>query len=143
MIQNILICGTLHNFNKNLKHCLKTKYKSFLVDRIDNKTKNIFKNNIDTVVFNCLEKRKGIFQELEFVLRQKFGKIIFLEDARQIYLNSGNATPFSVYQNIIPKSFRCKRFLQLENLIKKKSQLFLEYQKFMARTSIMASYTIY
>lgn len=142
-MHNVLICGTLHNFNKSLKSCLKPNFKSFLIDKIDNSNKNIFKNKIDTVIFNCLEKRKSIYQELEYVLRQKFKKIIFLEDAKQIYLNSGNSTPFSVFQDIVPSSFRCKRILQLENLIKKKSLLFLEFQNFMAKAFLTELYITY
>jgi nucleoside-diphosphate-sugar epimerase len=40
-----------------------------------------------------------------------------LENALDLYLNSKNELPFSVYSKVVPKNEICERYLEIENLI--------------------------
>lgn len=72
----------------------------------------------DTVIipflnFDC-EKEK----QLDTILKSKTKKIILLENGLDIYLNSKNGLPYSVYSKLVPKNEICERFLEIEKKVK-------------------------
>jgi hypothetical protein len=51
------------------------------------------------------------------VLESRTRKIILIENALDLYLNSKNALPFSVYSKVIPKNEICEKYLAIEKKI--------------------------
>jgi dTDP-4-dehydrorhamnose reductase len=110
---NILVFGESSKFNKYLCACL--EHTVIFKEKI--KLENI-EQKIDIVIFNSI--RNAIKQdELEKILAYDFDKFIFIEDAKDLYLNSKIKPPFCVYKKILSKNNKSKKFLICEETIKR------------------------
>jgi len=124
---NVLILGKTQKFNKNLSSCLGENHKIYIKNNFTRINRFFSSKKIDVVVFNVFNRKIGIKKDLEKILKYNFKKFIFLEDAEEIYFNSKNPIPYSVYEKIEPKNKKCERRLEIEEFIvgkKKNSVIF-------------------
>jgi len=78
-------------------------------------------------IINLLNYDEDIEKQCDEVLESDIKKVILLENALDLYLNSKNDIPFSVYTKIIPKNKICEKHLSIEKKIvesKKKYVIF-------------------
>jgi nucleoside-diphosphate-sugar epimerase len=71
-------------------------------------------NDYDVIIFNCLQNNFNV-EELQNVSNIK--RTIFLENARDIYLNSKCKRPYSVFTRLEPKNIICKKMIETEKFI--------------------------
>jgi len=110
----IFLLSNKTSFSIFLDECLKEDaFETNFIDRI--KQEETLQDNI--VIINLLEKRVNIDKELDFILHSKCQKIILLENAMNLYLNSKNQPPFSVYTKLQPENEISIKFLEIENKI--------------------------
>lgn len=100
-------------FIDNLIFCLEQD--SFKVS-VTNRVKKVMDSD-SYVIFNLLNWRENANSEIDLILQNKVKKVILLEDAGLLYLNSHNKLPYSVYTSVKPKNKICQDILDLENKI--------------------------
>jgi hypothetical protein len=108
--KNFFVLGS-DKFSRHIKKCLKE-------DGLDIDINNVLpKYCLDTVIIpiSYLDIVNGF--NIDIVLKRDIKKIILIENGPEIYLNSKNSLPFSVYTQIIPKNDICKKFLDIEKKI--------------------------
>jgi len=124
----VLILGKTKKFNSNLSSCIGETHKVYVKDSLVKIGSFFSSKKIDVVIFNnILNKKIGLENDLKKVLKYDFKKFIFLESALEIYYNSKNSIPYSVYNKVEPKNAICKRCLEIEKFIiekKKNSVIF-------------------
>jgi len=69
------------------------------------------------IIINLFGVNDAIEEKINEILKSRIRKVILIENALDIYLNSKNSLPFSVYSKIIPKNEICERCLVIENKI--------------------------
>ena len=112
-MNKIFLLSDSHSFSDYIELCLKE-------DSLELETSNRFlvrPNEFDIVIVNLLNLRKGIEFELKRVLESNVKKVIILENALNLYLNSNNKTPFSIYTKIEPKNEVCQHYLNIEKQV--------------------------
>jgi hypothetical protein len=114
MDKKILLLSQDQPFSKHIEQCLKE-------DMLNIESSNSFleKTEYDFVIINLFsfEQTEEIEKQLNFVLKSDVDKIVLLENALNLYLNSKNSLPFSVYSKLIPKNDICKFYLEVERRI--------------------------
>jgi nucleoside-diphosphate-sugar epimerase len=112
MDMKIFILSSKSSFSDLINSCLK----EYMFDiTCSNEIKNNLYNNI--VIINLLKYREDINFEIDCILRSNCHKIILLENAMDLYFNSKNKAPFSVYDELLPKNEICSNLLNIENKI--------------------------
>jgi len=112
-MNKIFLLSDSHSFSDYIALCLKE-------DQLDVEASNRFlviPDESDIAIVNLLNLRKGIEFELKKVLESNVKKVIVLENALSLYLNSKNNIPFSVYTQIVPKNEICERYLEIERQV--------------------------
>jgi hypothetical protein len=66
------------------------------------------------IILNLIHGLFRVKQKINAILKSKINKLIILEDAKTLYLNSKTSSPFSVYKKLCPTNKKCKVFLELE-----------------------------
>jgi nucleoside-diphosphate-sugar epimerase len=111
MDRKILLLGKQDNFSKHISLCLKE-------DMLDVDTSHVFnEQKYDTVIVNLLHFNESLERQIQNVLKSNVNKIVLLENALDLYLNSKNTLPFSVYTKLVPRNETCERFLEIERRI--------------------------
>jgi hypothetical protein len=116
MDKKILLLSKEEPFSKHIENCLKD-------DTLDVECSNSFLVKIppNIVIINFFsfnEKEiESMQKQVDFVLKSNVEKVILLENALNLYLNSKNSLPFSVYTQLIPKNDICKFYLEIEKRI--------------------------
>jgi len=105
-----LICNN-DIFSKHVNMCLKEDSLEIDIGQ------NLPEDEPEIVIINLFFLSEGIEKQLYRVLKSKVKKIILIENGLDLYLNSKNTIPFSVYTKLIPKNDICERLLDLENKI--------------------------
>jgi len=113
MVKNVTIISERAPFIDNLIFCLEQD--SFKVS-VTNRVKKVMDSD-SYVILNLLNWRENASNEIDVLLQNKVKKVILLEDAGQLYLNSHNKLPYSVYSNIVPKNKICQDIIDLENKV--------------------------
>lgn len=115
---HILIISQQNKFEKNLIYCLRELgYQHIRIKYAINEKD--FNHKTDIVILNLLQKENDIEKLLKTVAKHQIKKIILLENANTLYLNSKNVKPYSVYKKIIPKNSICKKCRNIEEQIMK------------------------
>ena len=119
MFRKILIVGEEGGFNTNLKNCLGDNFKIYLNNNIpsDGFDNFIAKNGIDIVVINKIRDPYAYSKEINIALSYGDMKIILLEQAERIYLNSKNQQPYSVYSKIESENEICLKMIEEEDKV--------------------------
>jgi hypothetical protein len=73
------------------------------------------KNSI--VIINAFSKIKDLENKIDQIITKNYKKIILLENALDLYLNSEKINVFSVYEKLIPKNETCIKYLKIEEKI--------------------------
>lgn len=109
---NIFILSNQSYFSKHINSCL-------VEDSLESDCGCTLPTKYEpsTVIINLYELNDNIEKEINEVLESKIKKIILIENALDLYLNSKNTLPFSVYSKIIPKNEICERYLAIERKI--------------------------
>jgi nucleoside-diphosphate-sugar epimerase len=121
--KNVLVIGHNNKFEKLMVECFSPHYTVHTKVNMHN-LEEIKRNNIDVIVFDALNKRKELKKEIQVLSELPVQKIVYLEDASQIYVNSKNIIPYSVYKKVIPKNRRCARLRNNEEkLLRNKAEV--------------------
>jgi len=111
MDKKILLISQDDHFSKQIGLCLKE-------DMLNINVSNKFDDNAEIVIVNMYNYSTRIEKQLDIVLQSEdVIKVILLENALELYLNSKNKLPFSVYEKISPKNETCKQYLDLEHKV--------------------------
>jgi hypothetical protein len=117
-MKNILIIGNGNLFEKFLTECLVERdYKVFHKKNSYELTKFLTLNKIDVVILNFLQQYENHEDLIPDILTSNFKKFILLEDGIDLYTNSLNTLPYSVYKKVVPKNKKCKHIKAIEDLI--------------------------
>ena len=121
--KNILVIGHNNKFEKLIVECLSLHYTVHTKINLHN-LEEIKRKEIDAVVFDAIDRRRELKKEVKILSELPIKKIVYLENASQIYLNSKNVVPYSVYKKVIPKNRCCSRLRNYEeNLLKNKAEV--------------------
>jgi len=114
-----IILGSMNSFEKNIGKCLNDNGIAikFLTEIPVEFKKVIDQYKIDSVIINAINKRKNILKELEIISKNEIKKVVLLENGCDLYLNSKNKLPYSVYKPVITKSLICKKMLETEKTV--------------------------
>lgn len=112
MDKKILFVSKENVFSKHIQMCLKE-------DTLDVGLSRLFLQDYNVVIVNLFSFDRTIEKQLEIILQSDVEKVILLENALDIYLNSKNSLPFSVYSQLTPKNETCEKYLEIENKIVK------------------------
>jgi len=114
MSNKILLLGEPDTITNHIVLCLKENTQEI-------ETQLLFsdrKEEPDIVIINLLSLNKKILNaQIDDILKSKIRKVVLLENALDIYLNSKNDLPFSVYSSIIPQNEICESCLEIEKRI--------------------------
>jgi hypothetical protein len=112
MDKKILLLGQNNEVSEHIRMCLQE-------DALDVEFSDSFLDQIepDIVIINLFNFDEDIEVQLSHVLESNVEKIILLENALDLYLNSKNKLPFSVYSQLIPSNEVCERYLEIERKI--------------------------
>lgn len=105
-----LICNN-DVFSKHINMCLKEDSLEIDIGEI------LPEYEPEIAIINLFFLSENIEKQLYKVLKSKVKKIILIENGLDLYLNSKNTIPFSVYTKLIPKNEICERLLDLENKV--------------------------
>jgi len=108
--EQVFILSQKTTFSEHINRCLKE-------DCLDSDLSEKFNDKSSAVIINLFEKNDFIISQIDQVLQSSAEKVILIENALDLYLNSKNRLPFSVYSKIIPKNEKCERCLEIENKI--------------------------
>lgn len=72
---------------------------------------------LDIAIITFFKLNKSKEEQLDRILKSKVKKIILIENGLDLYLNSKNNLPFSVYTKVIPKNEICERYLEIEQKV--------------------------
>lgn len=108
----IFILSNQSRFSKHINSCL-------IEDSLESDLGPLLPLKYDptTIIVNLYELRENVEKEIDEVLESKIKKIILIENALDLYLNSKNSLPFSVYSKLIPKNEICEKYLSIEKKI--------------------------
>jgi hypothetical protein len=73
--------------------------------------------NFDILVIDGYFQKQNVSKIIALLSTKKIKKIIFFYNAYDVYLNSKNRLPYSVFQKLKPKNKCCKDCLELEDFI--------------------------
>ena len=112
MDKRILLLSKKDSFSKHIELCLKQ-------DKLNVNLSETYieKENPSVVIVNLFAFDESIEQQLHLVLKSNVDKVIVLENALSLYLNSKNPIPFSVYTQLCPCNEICERCLEIEKKI--------------------------
>lgn len=82
----------------------------------------------EVVIVNLYQFNENIEKQIDDILDSGIKKIILLENALDMYLNSENIAPFSVYTEMVAKNEICKRFLDVERKIINSSKQYVIFR---------------
>lgn len=121
MINKVFLLSNEDDFSSLINSCLDE-------DSIESEVGTTLPKYVyDIVIINLISLDEKIEAQIDEVIKTKVKKIILIENALDLYLNSKNKLPYSVYSEIIPKNEICKRRLLIEQKIvesKKKYVIF-------------------
>lgn len=107
----VFLLSDNNSFSKHIDLCL-------IEDSLDSSRGIVLPNyEPDIVIINLFSVSEKIEKQIDEVLKRKIKKVILIENALDLYLNSKNSLPFSVYSKIIPKNEVCERCLAIEQKI--------------------------
>lgn len=110
--KNIFLLGGNDTLSKHIYTCLKEDNLEIKIDSVFKTTKSY-----NFVIVNLFAPDSEIEKQIDIVLESKTQKIILLENALDIYLNSYNSLPYSVYSEVKPKNEICRKYLEIEKKI--------------------------
>lgn len=99
-------------FSEHIKMCLLND-----LLEVESGEKFDFKEDPNVTIINLIGKIDLVLKQINKILRSSTQKIILIENGLDLYLNSENEIPFSVYSKMIPKNEICKILLDVENRI--------------------------
>jgi nucleoside-diphosphate-sugar epimerase len=102
----------LSSFCSFLKECLETKHHSVSIIE----SLNTFDENNDILIYFNYTYKENL-EDIMKIVSSKIKKIIFIENASDIYLNSNNKLPYSTFVKLKPKNKLCKKIVEAENII--------------------------
>jgi nucleoside-diphosphate-sugar epimerase len=108
----IFLLSNNNAFSKHIDECLKS-------DSLESDLGVVLPttHEPDIVIINLLNLDEKLELQIDEVLKSRIKKIILIENALDIYLNSKNSLPFSVYSKVVPKNEICERILAIEKKI--------------------------
>jgi len=116
--KNLLVISSNVEFKDNLTECLKEHYKIFSMDGILPSFGDFFvEKTIEVVILDLLRYRPTISEKLSVILKSNPHKIIVLENAKELYMNSKVTSPFSVYKKIYPNNRTSQNIVEIEGVI--------------------------
>lgn len=110
MNKKILLLGQNDSFSKHIELCLKEDMLNV------EQTCEFEQCDCDIVIINLMSS-DFVEKQIQNVIKSNVKKVILLENALDLYLNSKNSLPFSVYSKIIPRNEICERRLFVERKI--------------------------
>lgn len=119
--KNILLISFNVGFKENLRDCLQERYKVFAVTEVLPTLSDFCTDkNIDVIILDLLRHRPQIEGRIRTILETDIKKMIVLENAKELYMNTDMQSPFSVYKKIYPKNRISKHIIKFENQIQEK-----------------------
>jgi hypothetical protein len=98
-------------FIRHIDKCLKE-------DSLDTNLNSIVSNDsFDVAIVSLFKLSEEKERKIEQIIESKIKKIILIENGLELYLNSKNNLPYSVYSKVIPKNEICKKYLDIEKKI--------------------------
>jgi len=123
MDKKVLLIGNINSFSSHVEACLKED--AFCIEQ---KNSVEIPDDTDTVIMNFMDYKETLHHELNIVLTSGVKKVIILENALDLYLNSHNGIPFSVYSKMTPKNETCERLLDVERRVKESGKKFVIFR---------------
>lgn len=131
MRKNVLILGQNNRLETFVALCLKEagcKVKT-LTDIQSTKLIDFLKaESIDVVLINLFRRRRTILRDLDLIAACDIRKVVAFEDAYDVYLNSKNKQPFSVFEPLKPRNERCKEYITIEESISDRFDEFVVFR---------------
>jgi hypothetical protein len=111
-MSDVFLLGNKNNFTRHIERCLKED-----LLEVETNSKLPLKELPGITIVNLFDMCEKIEEQLYELLNSETRKVIILENALNLYLNSKNELPYSVYTKVIPKNEVCERCLEIERRV--------------------------